>query len=125
MKVISRIETDGRTNEATNFKRFSGDPEFMLSLAKGLIVLEAIGSTMDCPTIAKLSAVTGLSRAVKRCLYTLSQLGYARLMARVIPPRPDLRYSSIPDNQRITRRTCKGGPAPFQFFGEVTASVTT
>jgi biotin operon repressor len=47
-------------------------------ISKGLVVLEAIGSTMDCPTIAKLSAVTGLSRAaVGRCLYTLSQLGYA------------------------------------------------
>jgi hypothetical protein len=76
--VISRIDTDGRRNNAMDFKRFTGDPDFMLSLAKGLVVLEAIGSKMDCRTIAKLSAVTGLSRAaVRRCLYTLSQLGYA------------------------------------------------
>jgi hypothetical protein len=82
MRVISRIDTDGRRNNAMDFKRFSGDPEFMLSLAKGLVVLEAIGSTMDCPTIAKLSAATGLSRAaVRRCLYTLSQLGYAAKVA--------------------------------------------
>jgi DNA-binding IclR family transcriptional regulator len=50
----------------------------MLSFAKGLAVLEAFGSEIECPTIAKISAVTGLSRAaVRRCLYTLSQLGYA------------------------------------------------
>jgi hypothetical protein len=57
--VISRIETDGLGNKAMDLKRFSGDPEFMLSLAKGLVVLEAFGSEMDCPTIAKLSTVTG------------------------------------------------------------------
>jgi IclR family transcriptional regulator, pca regulon regulatory protein len=79
MRVISRIETDGTRNKAMDLERFSGDPEFMLSLAKGLVVLEACGSEMDCPTIAKLSTVTGLSRAaVRRCLYTLSRLGYAR-----------------------------------------------
>jgi IclR family pca regulon transcriptional regulator len=79
MRVISRIETDGTRNKAMDLERFSGDPEFMLSLAKGLVVLEACGSEMDRPTIAKLSTVTGLSRAaVRRCLYTLSRLGYAR-----------------------------------------------
>jgi IclR family pca regulon transcriptional regulator len=77
--VISPIVTDGPRNKAMDLERFSGDPEFMLSLAKGLVVLEACGSEMDCPTIAKLSTMTGLSRAaVRRCLYTLSQLGYAR-----------------------------------------------
>ena len=77
--MISRIETDGPRNKAMDLERFSGDPEFMLSLAKGLVVLEAFGSEMDCPTIAKLSTVTGISRAaVRRCLYTLSRLGYAR-----------------------------------------------
>jgi len=77
--VISPIVTDGPRNKAMDLERFSGDPEFMLSLAKGLVVLEAFGSEMDCPTIAKLSTVTGLSRAaVRRCLYTLSRLGYAR-----------------------------------------------
>ena len=76
--MISRIETDGPRNKARDLKRFSGDADFMLSLAKGLVVLEAIGSKLNCPTIAKLSIVTGLSRAaVRRCLYTLSQLGYA------------------------------------------------
>jgi IclR family pca regulon transcriptional regulator len=76
--MVSRTETDGPGTRAMDLRRFSGDPEFMLSLAKGLAVLEASGSGIDCPTIGSISAVTGLSRAaVRRCLYTLSQLGYA------------------------------------------------
>jgi len=77
--MVSRSETDGPGTKAMDLGRFSGDPEFMLSLAKGLAVLEAFNSGIDCSTIGRISALTGLSRAaVRRCLYTLSQLGYAR-----------------------------------------------
>jgi IclR family pca regulon transcriptional regulator len=64
------------TNRTAALELFSGDPEFMASLAKGMIVLEALSSLSGLPTIANLSHATGLSRAaVRRCLYTLSKLG--------------------------------------------------
>jgi IclR family transcriptional regulator, pca regulon regulatory protein len=67
------------TNRPAALELFAGDPDFMASLAKGLIVLEALSSLSGLPTIANLSHATGLSRAsVRRCLYTLSKLGYAR-----------------------------------------------
>jgi hypothetical protein len=66
-------------NRATILELFSGDPDFMTSLAKGLIILEVLKSSPASPTIANLSGITGLSRAaVRRCLYTLSKLTYVR-----------------------------------------------
>ena len=50
----------------------------MLSLARGLGVIEAFGRGRTLLTIADAARLTGLSRAaVRRCLYTLSTLGYA------------------------------------------------
>lgn len=58
----------------------SGDPDLMLSLVRGLRVLEAFSCTRRPPTIASLSGVTGLNRAaVRRCLYTLRELGYVEV----------------------------------------------
>ncbi len=57
---------------------YSGDPNFMMSLARGLIVIQAFTQKKRQLTISELSAKTGLSRAaVRRCLYTLAQLGFA------------------------------------------------
>src|SRR6202049_718886 len=76
--MASGTDIDDPENKAMKLRRFTGDPDFMLSFAKGLAVLEAFGSEIRCPTIAKISSITGLSRAaVRRCLYTLCQLGYA------------------------------------------------
>lgn len=56
---------------------YSGDPDFMTSLARGLAVLETFSKLKRPPTISQLSAKTGLSRAaVRRCLYTLARLGF-------------------------------------------------
>ena len=56
----------------------AGDPDFMTSLARGLHVIRAFAG-LDCRlTIAEVSRATGLTRAVvRRCLYTLRELGYA------------------------------------------------
>ena len=56
----------------------AGDPDFMTSLARGLHVIRAFAG-LDCRlTIADVSRATGLTRAVvRRCLYTLRELGYA------------------------------------------------
>jgi IclR family pca regulon transcriptional regulator len=50
----------------------------MTSLARGLIVIQAFTQQTPQMTISQLSAKTGLSRAaVRRCLYTLTKLGFA------------------------------------------------
>ncbi|HEX4578139.1 MAG TPA: IclR family transcriptional regulator C-terminal domain-containing protein [Edaphobacter sp.] len=57
---------------------FTGDPNFMTSLARGLIVIQAFTQQSPQMTISQLSIKTGLSRAaVRRCLYTLTKLGFA------------------------------------------------
>ena len=62
---------------------FSGDPNFMASLARGLAVIRAFAQQPHQQTIAQLSHKTGIPRAaVRRCLYTLNQLGYVAANAR-------------------------------------------
>jgi IclR family pca regulon transcriptional regulator len=57
---------------------FAGDPNFMTSLARGLLVITAFGQQQRAMTVAQLSIRTGLSRAaVRRCIYTLAGLGFA------------------------------------------------
>jgi IclR family pca regulon transcriptional regulator len=56
---------------------YAGDPNFMSTLARGLSVIRAFTQQRRPLTIAQLSMKTGIPRAaVRRCLYTLSQLGY-------------------------------------------------
>ena len=55
-----------------------GDADYMLSLARGLSVIRAFGQGQPSLSIADVARLTGLSRAAaRRCLYTLSVLGYA------------------------------------------------
>lgn len=55
-----------------------GNPDFVLSLARGLSVIEAFHDRPDGATVGDLAARTGLSRAaVRRLLITLELLGYA------------------------------------------------
>jgi IclR family transcriptional regulator, pca regulon regulatory protein len=68
------------------------DPNFMLSLARGIEVLRAFEGQPSL-TVADASRATGLSRqSAGRCLHTLVQLGYVReihgrfsLTARLLP----------------------------------------
>jgi IclR family pca regulon transcriptional regulator len=61
-----------------NINSFTGDPNFMTSLARGLTVIQAFTQKKRQLTISQLSVKTGLSRAaVRRCLYTLAKLGFA------------------------------------------------
>ncbi len=56
----------------------AGDPDFMTSLARGLHVIRAFTGFDRRLTIADVSRAAGLTRAVvRRCLYTLRELGYA------------------------------------------------
>ena len=57
---------------------FTGDPNFMTSLARGLAVIQAFSQRRHHLTISQVSTTTGLSRAaVRRCLYNLAKLGFA------------------------------------------------
>ena len=63
---------------AAHLDQFSGDPNFMTSLARGLLVIQAFSERNLHLSISQLSKRTGLSRAsVRRCLHTLSKLGFA------------------------------------------------
>src|SRR5262245_9459869 len=56
----------------------AGDPDFMLSLARGLSAIRAFGAGRSQLTVAEVAELTGLPRAsARRCLHTLSVLGYA------------------------------------------------
>ena len=62
----------------SEFAQFEGDPDFVLSLARGLAVIEAFQDRPDGVTVGDLAARTQLSRAaVRRLLITLELLGYA------------------------------------------------
>jgi IclR family pca regulon transcriptional regulator len=53
------------------------DPNYMASLARGLEVMRGFSREKRHMSIAQLSHKTGIPRAsVRRCLYTLAQLGY-------------------------------------------------
>jgi IclR family transcriptional regulator, pca regulon regulatory protein len=62
---------------AERIEVFRGDPNFMTSLARGIAVICAFTQQKRRLTISQLSQRTGIPRAaVRRCLYTLAQLGY-------------------------------------------------
>jgi IclR family pca regulon transcriptional regulator len=65
--------------KASDMEGFAGDPHFMLSLARGLLVLQAFVSHGPKLTVSEAARATGLARATaRRCLYTLEKVGYVR-----------------------------------------------
>ncbi len=76
VKDVSR-RPEGATSAAEHIESWSGDPNFMTSLARGIAVIRAFTQQKRRLTISQLSQRTGIPRAaVRRCLYTLAQLGY-------------------------------------------------
>jgi IclR family pca regulon transcriptional regulator len=58
-------------------------PNFVQSLARGLTVIEAMGTTAGPATLSEVAVATGLSRAaVRRILLTLAELGYVAASGR-------------------------------------------
>ncbi|MFY9746894.1 MAG: IclR family transcriptional regulator C-terminal domain-containing protein [Acidobacteriaceae bacterium] len=85
-------KTGGRTAAQNGFREgtaarlddFEGDPNFVLSLARGLKVIESFDGKKDGITVADAARHTGLSRAaVRRLLMTLEMLGYAESRGRL------------------------------------------
>jgi IclR family pca regulon transcriptional regulator len=67
------------------------DPSFMTSLARGLAVVRAFSDRRRSLTIAQISHKTGIPRAaVRRCLHTLKQLGYADSEANNFTLKPKI-----------------------------------
>jgi len=59
------------------FAAYAGNPDFVLSLARGLRVIESFEGHQDGRSIVEISHSTGLSRAaIRRILHTLELLGY-------------------------------------------------
>jgi IclR family pca regulon transcriptional regulator len=72
------VPTAAKVTPAAALDAYTGDPNFMTSLARGLVVIQAFTQQSPQMTISQLSIKTGLSRAaVRRCLYTLTKLGFA------------------------------------------------
>ncbi len=69
---------NAKSTHASTLDVFAGDPNFMTSLARGLLVIQAFSPQTPQMSISQLAAKTGISRAaVRRCLYTLAKLGFA------------------------------------------------
>jgi IclR family pca regulon transcriptional regulator len=67
------------------------DPSFMTSLARGLAVIRAFSDQRRSLTIAQISHRTGIPRAaVRRCLFTLKQLGYVDSEANNFSLKPKI-----------------------------------
>ena len=83
-----------------------GNPNYMTSLARGLAVMRGF-SREKRMSIAQLARKTGIPRAsVRRCLYTLAQLGYVGTAdGRSYALRPKvlgLGHASLSTTQRYT-----------------------
>lgn len=62
----------------------AGNPDFVLSLARGLSVIESFGGHHDGRSIVEIAHSTGLSRAaIRRILLTLELLGYVERSRQV------------------------------------------
>ena len=71
-----------------------GDPDFMLSLARGIRVMTAFSGRSHALSVSQLAARTNLDRAVvRRCLYTLEHLGMVE--------RHDKGYRLMPEVLRV------------------------
>jgi IclR family pca regulon transcriptional regulator len=85
------LSRKGRGARAPAGPALAGDPDFMTSLARGLLVLGAFGEPMAKANIAQISRKIGIPRAaVRRCLHTLVLLGYVSADGHQFSLRPKI-----------------------------------
>ena len=76
--TVSSALVNAPPGSSRGTRKEPADPDFMLSLARGLSVVRAFESGAVPLSIAEAARLTGMSRAAaRRCLHTLSVLGYA------------------------------------------------
>jgi IclR family pca regulon transcriptional regulator len=86
---MDSAQPDGAELAEEPAKVASSDPDYMLSLARGLQVLQAFSDQRRSLTIAQISHRTDIPRAsVRRCLHTLIQLGYAEAQGNHFSLKP-------------------------------------
>jgi IclR family pca regulon transcriptional regulator len=77
------------TADAVKEKESGRAPEGMAGLAKGLAVIEAFGESCRQLTVADAARATGVTRATaRRCLLTLTDLGYVTYDGKYFRPTP-------------------------------------
>lgn len=73
-----------KSKPGNEFSAYAGNPDFVLSLARGLRVIESFEGHHEGRSTAEIANTTGLSRAaVRRILYTLELLGYVERSRQV------------------------------------------
>jgi IclR family pca regulon transcriptional regulator len=83
-KESQKDEEREKTVPGDDLAAFERDPNFVLSLARGLKVIETFEGHKQGQSVADVAGETGLSRAaVRRLLMTLQALGYAESDGRV------------------------------------------
>jgi IclR family pca regulon transcriptional regulator len=81
--ILKGLDENGRQAKTNDFAEFDGDPNFVLSLGRGLKVIEAFEGHQEGFSVADISRQTTFSRAaVRRLLLTLEALGYAESNGR-------------------------------------------
>jgi IclR family pca regulon transcriptional regulator len=81
---VAQTSRDPLAPEGVKSETGRADPNFVLSLARGLEVIETFEGNTEGQSVADIARKTGLSRAaVRRLLITLEQLGYAEYTGKV------------------------------------------
>jgi IclR family pca regulon transcriptional regulator len=84
MSRTKRSSTIERVPNSDHFASYAGNPDFVLSLARGLRVIESFEGCHEGRSIVEIGHSTGLSRAaIRRILYTLELLGYVERARQV------------------------------------------
>jgi IclR family pca regulon transcriptional regulator len=116
VNVAPPVNSRFRTRWGSELAAHEGNPDFVLSLARGLRVIETFEGHPEGLSIAEIARATELSRAaVRRLLITLELLGYIEASGRKYRLRPrvlhlgtsylssnSLATVSLPAVQRIT-----------------------
>jgi IclR family pca regulon transcriptional regulator len=77
LKTVKSASRPAEVDRGGDFAAYAGHPDFMLSLARGLLVIASFEGHHEGRSIVEISQSTGLSRAsIRRILLTLESLGY-------------------------------------------------
>lgn len=85
MPASAKATPPGNAKAGTgDFSAYAGNPDFVLSLARGLRVIESFEGYREGRSIVEIAESTGLSRAsIRRILLTLELLGYVERSRQV------------------------------------------